>query len=500
LLGYKIRVSETGYSNWRDTRDLTGPDTSETITGLDPNKQYYFRVTAYDSFGNESTGLDGNIVTGLAALSVEKPSAPTIPTPRLGIVQVSWDGKDYNGALVPSELISFIEVHASTTSGFTPSSSTLRGKIYSKNAPAAISNLTYNSTYYFKLIAVDKNGNSSDASTQTAAIITPLVNTDIIGKVLDGANIVDGSITASDAIIGNTITGGLIQSLAINAGHIESNSITTDKLVAGTMTGFTIQTSTGNAAVILSAADNSLSVKVNGTVAAYLTGTYDSTWGYGAMFGLGTIGDPYSSNVFFEVDASIIRGPNNVSGLAAWRSGGGYLDLWADTQMNLSSSYITMGDLLSDSVDIQGFAIWGVGTVITGTGGVAPISGTTTSAANVRQPTSGDSLLRFVSSSGRYKNTVVDIDSVEELNPKLLLDLPVRAFKYNTDYLSNPEDSRYDSLVPGFIAEEVEQFYGAAVDYNEDNVPENWNEKMMVPSMLALIQDLYRQIDELKQR
>jgi hypothetical protein len=526
LLGYKIRVSETGYSNWRDTRDLTGPDTSETITGLDPNKQYYFRVTAYDSFGNESTGLDGNIVTGLAALSVEKPSAPTIPTPRLGIVQVSWDGKDYNGALVPSELISFIEVHASTTSGFNTSSSTLRGKIYSKNAPAAISNLTYNSTYYFKLIAVDKNGNSSDASTQTAAIITPLVNTDIIGKVLDGANIVDGSITASDAIICNTITGGLIQSLAINAGHIESNSITTDKLVAGTMTGFTIQTSTGNTAVILSAADNSLSVKVNGTVAAYLTGTYDSTWGYGAMFGLGTIGDPYSSNVFFEVDASIIRGPNNVSGLAAWRSGGGYLDLWADTQMNLSSSYITMGDLLSDSVDIQGsavingtaglyvqnridaygriaapsFAIWGVGTVITGTGGVAPISGTTTSAANVRQPTSGDSLLRFVSSSGRYKNTVVDIDSVEELNPKLLLDLPVRAFKYNTDYLSNPEDSRYDSLVPGFIAEEVEQFYGAAVDYNEDNVPENWNEKMMVPSMLALIQDLYRQIDELKQR
>jgi hypothetical protein len=164
----------------------------------------------------------------------------------------------------------------------------------------------------------------------------------------------------------------------------------------------------------------------------------------------------------------------------------------------------TTGLYVQNRIDAYGriaapsFAIWGVGTVITGTGGVAPISGTTTSAANVRQPTSGDSLLRFVSSSGRYKNTIVDIDSVERLDPKLLLDLPVRAFKYNTDYLSNSEDSRYDMLVPGFIAEEVEQFYGAAVDYNEDNVPENWNEKMMVPSMLALIQDLYRQIDELK--
>jgi hypothetical protein len=527
LLGYKIRVSESGYSNWRDTRDLNGRDTSETITGLDPNKQYYFRVTAYDSFGNESTGLDGTIVTGLAALSVEKPSAPTIPTPRLGIVQVSWDGKDYNGAVVPIELINFIEVHGSTTSGFTPGSGTLLGKIYSKNAPAAISNLTYNATYYFKLVAVDKNGNSSDASTQTATQIRPLVDTDIIGKVLNGANIVNGSITASEAIIGETITGALIQGLTINAGHIESNSITTDRLQAGTMTGFTIQTSTGNTAVILSAADNSLSVKVNGTVAAYLTGTYDSTWGYGAMFGLGNIGDPYSSNVFFEVDSSIIRGPANVAGLAAWRnSGSGYLDLWADTQMFLASGSISMNNGSSDSVDIAGglivngaaglyvqnridaygriaapsFAIWGVGTVITTTGGVAPVSGTTTSAANVRQPTSGDSLLRVVSSSGRYKNTVVDINSVDGLNPRLLLNLPVRAFKYNTDYLNNPEDPRYDALMPGFIAEEVEQFYEAAVDYNEDNVPESWNERMMVPSMLALIQDLYRQIDELKQR
>lgn len=531
LLGYKIRVSETGYSNWRDTRDLIGPDTSETVTGLDPNKQYYFRVTAYDSFGNESTGVDGTIVTGLSALTVEKPSAPIIPTPRLGVVSVSWDGKDYNGAVINQEMIKFVEVHASTTSGFTPSTSTLLGKIYRASSPCVVSNLTYNATYYFKFIAVDKSDNSTAASNQTSTIIKPLVDTDIIGKILDGANIVDGSITASDAIIGNTITGGLIQGLAINAGHIQSNSITTDRLQAGEMTGFTIQTSTDSNAVILSAANNSLSVKVNGTITSYITGTYDSTWGYGAIFGFGTLGDIYSSNLFLEVDASILRGPSNVSGMAAWRNSGfGYLDLWADTQMNLSASYITMGDLLSDSVDIQGsvvingstglyvqglidararidaqgrvaapsFAIWGVGTVITTTGGVAPITGTTTSAANVRQPLSGDSLLRFVSSSRRYKNNIVDIDSSTTTDPKALLDLPVRAFKYNSDYLSNDQDPRYDSLVPGFIAEEMEQIYPIAVDYNEDNVPESWNDRMVVPGMLALIQDLYRQIDELK--
>lgn len=450
LLGYKIRVSETGYSNWRDTRDLAGPDTSETITGLDPNKQYYFRVTAYDSFGNESTGLDGNIVTGLAALSVEKPSAPTIPTPRLGIVQVSWDGKDYNGALVPSELISFIEVHASTTSGFTPSSSTLRGKIYSKNAPAAISNLTYNSTYYFKLIAVDKNGNSSDASTQTSVIITPLVNTDIIGKVLDGANIVDGSITASDSIIGNTITGGLIQALAINAGHIQSNSITTDRLQAGTMTGFTIQTSSGNTAVTMSAADNALSVKVNGTIAAYLTGTYDPDWGYGAIFGAGTVADIYSSNIYFETDASIIRGPNNVSGLVAWRNSGfGYIDLYATAQMNLTSGYITMSENITDEVVMYGKL--GVNSTldvtgqITGAGAIvrSQLYGGGSTTASI---TNTGAIVR-TASSARYKQDIVDLSIDYE---KILMIQP-RLYRW----IEEVEDSSEARHYPGFIAEEL---------------------------------------------
>ena len=525
LLGYKIRISQTGYSGWRDTKDLIGPDTSETITDLDPNKQYYFRVTAYDSFGNESTGLDGTIVTGLAALSVERPSAPIIPTPRLGVVLVSWNGKDASNVTVPAELVQHLEVHASTTSGFTPSSSTLVGKVFSKDTPIAISNLTYNATYYFKFIAVDKNNRSTSASDQTSTEIKPLVDTDIIGKVINGARIVDNSITASETIIAETITGGLIAALTIEAGNIKGNTITTDKLVAGTMTGFTIRTSDGNTAVTLAGATNSLNIKANGTEIAYVTGSYDPDWGYGAIFGYGTPGDIYSSNIYIEADSTILRGPNNVSGVAAWRNSGyGYLDIYADTQMSISSPYITMNYGASDSVIMYGgltvdgtsglyvqnkidaygrvasiaFAIWGVGNVITSTGAVQPITGTTTSAANVRQPASGDALIRYVSSSRRYKNTIVDIDSSPATDPKALLDLPVRAFKYNVDYLSDEGDARYDSLVPGFIAEEMEQVYPIAVDYNEDNVPESWNDRMVVPGMLALIQDLYRQIDELK--
>jgi hypothetical protein len=365
----------------------------------------------------------------------------------------------------------------------------------------------------------------ADAVTATTIAAGSITAGKIATNAITADKIEAGAVTASK-IAANTITADQISSSYVYAGYINA-----DKINAGTLTGFTIRTSNDSTAVTLSAATNALNIKVSGTDVAYVTGSYDPSWGYGAIFGYGTPGDIYSSNVYVEADSTIMRGPNNVAGVAAWRNGGsGYLDVYADTQMSLAAGYITMNNDSTDAVVISGsvtvngttglyvqnlidargkidaqgriaapsFAIWGIGTVINTDGTMKPVSTTTTSAANVRQASSFTELLRFVSSSARYKNTIVDINSVEELDPKLLLDLPVRAFKYNTDYLSNAEDSRYDMLVPGFIAEEVEQFYGAAVDYNEDNVPENWNEKMMVPSMLALIQDLYLQIDELK--
>jgi hypothetical protein len=103
------------------------------------------------------------------------------------------------------------------------------------------------------------------------------------------------------------------------------------------------------------------------------------------------------------------------------------------------------------------------------------------------------------SSSRRYKTDIVDIDSVDLLKPENLLDIPVRAFKYNSDHLSE-SDQRFGALIPGFIAEEVELVYPSAVDYNDDGLPERWNTNMIVPGMLALIQKQSRQIDLLIQR
>jgi len=52
-------------------------------------------------------------------------------------------------------------------------------------------------------------------------------------------------------------------------------------------------------------------------------------------------------------------------------------------------------------------------------------------------------------------------------------------------------------MVPGFIAEEVDAIYPIAVDYEVDG-PVTWNERFIIPAMLSLIQDLYKEINTLK--
>ena len=50
--------------------------------------------------------------------------------------------------------------------------------------------------------------------------------------------------------------------------------------------------------------------------------------------------------------------------------------------------------------------------------------------------------------------------------------------------------------MPGFIAEEMDAIYPAATDY-ADGV-ETWNDRMIIPAMLALIQDQEARIKALE--
>lgn len=121
---------------------------------------------------------------------------------------------------------------------------------------------------------------------------------------------------------------------------------------------------------------------------------------------------------------------------------------------------------------------------------------TTGSAANGYVNASTGLIARSTASSQRYKHDIVNLTDVPELDPTALYELPVRAFRFNKDYLPESDD-RADVLVPGFIAEEVDAIYPAAADYNDGQV-ETWNDRMLVPGLLALIQDLNNRVKELE--
>ena len=102
-------------------------------------------------------------------------------------------------------------------------------------------------------------------------------------------------------------------------------------------------------------------------------------------------------------------------------------------------------------------------------------------------------------SSKRFKNSISEI-KLDELDPRHLYDIEVNQFKYNTDYIKNPKDARYDSFVPGFIAEQMYEHYPVAIDLDDEGKPNDWNMKFIIPPMLALIQEQNERIKVLERR
>lgn len=127
-----------------------------------------------------------------------------------------------------------------------------------------------------------------------------------------------------------------------------------------------------------------------------------------------------------------------------------------------------------------------------------PLAGERTgTTGNPLYVTSGGYLRRNTSSSKRYKKDI-SIISDEELNPDRLYNVEVKQFVYRDDYL-DIEDQRYGKVIPGFIVEELENIYPIAVTY-ENEEPENWDSRYLIPPMLKLIQNQKNEIDRLTER
>lgn len=98
------------------------------------------------------------------------------------------------------------------------------------------------------------------------------------------------------------------------------------------------------------------------------------------------------------------------------------------------------------------------------------------------------------SSSKRYKEIGQDI-SEKDIDPWYNIQ-PVWA-KYKDGYLMK-NDSRNGIEFPMFVAEDVEEYFPLAVDHLEDGKAENWNERIMIPAMFAMLKFQKQKIDILE--
>ncbi|MFA5652799.1 MAG: right-handed parallel beta-helix repeat-containing protein, partial [Desulfomonilia bacterium] len=156
LAGYRVYFDE-------DTQGVqVGPDqTSHEVTGLSPSSAYPCRITAYDTSGNESDGVQ---VIGYTLLS--NPTNVMV-TPYHEYAVLNWQ------AVEPSANVGYYRVYVSEMSfgsveGMSP-------RAYSYTTSAQINNLQNGITYYFAVTAVNRSGGElKSVNTITA---TPLVDT-----------------------------------------------------------------------------------------------------------------------------------------------------------------------------------------------------------------------------------------------------------------------------------------------------------------------------------
>lgn len=111
--------------------------------------------------------------------------------------------------------------------------------------------------------------------------------------------------------------------------------------------------------------------------------------------------------------------------------------------------------------------------------------------------TNGTKVALDSTSSKRYKRDIEPMEA-EELDPTRLYDLPVVQYRYKEGAPLQYADMA-GQLLPGFIAEDVEDVYPAAAIHKDGEV-ESWDERRIIPGMLALIQDQRAMIEELEAR
>jgi hypothetical protein len=426
----------------------------------DGNKQYYWTGTAWVSVQDTAIAAATTAANAATIAAAEAETAANA-------AQTTADGKNkiYRQGTTPTGTFSVGDLWFDTANDNRIARWDGSSWVQYGLGNAAIANLDAGKITTGFLAAARIEA-ASIAGTKIAAGTIQAVNIEagtitgakIAAETITAGNIATATITA-DQIAGATITAAEIAAETITAAEIAADSITVDRLTAGTLTAFTLRTSSGARRVTISAANNAISFTESSSVVGWVgpASTSGVVMHYGSTF---------NANVTTYPNAYVSSGDARI----AYSSG---------IYVQVASGGVTMnGDVYTlDSFYNQD-------------------SVTTTNTANTWMSGTSGLTRRSTASSQRYKENIVDIRTVPALDPNKLLSLPVRAFTYKADYLDSADD-RSGTPLPGFIAEEVAETYEIAADKN-DGVIESWNDRFVVPGILALVQDLHARVATLE--
>lgn len=196
------------------------------LRDLTPSSNYavQFRTRSGGTVSDWSPTLNFTTINDTTAPPV--PSTPVV-TPYLGQLKVAWDGTGASAEPMPNDF-SHVEVHVSTTNGFTPSGST-RYTTLRRGGEAIVSGLTYGTTYYVKLLSQDVVGNQSTASAQASGVPTRVSGIDVAALAIATTHLGDGAVTAAK-IQDATITSAKIGTAQILNANIANAAVDDAKI------------------------------------------------------------------------------------------------------------------------------------------------------------------------------------------------------------------------------------------------------------------------------
>ncbi|MEU6234415.1 fibronectin type III domain-containing protein [Kitasatospora sp. NPDC047058] len=271
---------------------------SVQLQDLSPGIGYDVQIRAVDKAGNAGSWSSTTTFTATSDnIPPSTPAAPSVAGSRIALQVTHTLGKATGGTYNLESDLHHLEVHVEYEPNFTPSTTTLKGKVSATSGmiQAQIPVVTTVqveevSTRYVRVIAVDIAGNKSAPS--TAASATALL--------IDDAHISDLTVTKVTAgtISADWIVGARIKTADTGA-RVELNASGISTYNAGGTRTFYAEAATGNVTIVgeISTATSGRRIVINpsnsgeATIRFYNTdGTdygYINAWGTGSMANIG---------------------------------------------------------------------------------------------------------------------------------------------------------------------------------------------------------------------